>query len=180
MNKAIIIIGLCLLSTTLFSQKFITQTGTITFFSEARLENIEAVNNQVSSVLNAGNGELAFSLLMKAFTFEKALMQEHFNEKYVESPKYPKATFKGKLTDFDISALTESAQTYSVQGELTMHGKTVKVESTALLKRTTTGVHGTCTFTVLLADFDIKIPSAVADNLSNTIEIQVDVSYEPL
>ena len=85
-----LIIALILASTGL-SQNYITKTGHIWFFSDAPLEDIEAHNYQVTSVLNAERGEMVFKVLMKGFQFEKALMQEHFNEKYVESDKYPES-----------------------------------------------------------------------------------------
>ena len=81
------------------AQKYITKNGNITFYSDGSLEKIEARNNQVNSALNTETGDFVFKVLMKSFVFEKALMQEHFNENYVESDKFPNAMFKGKVTN---------------------------------------------------------------------------------
>ena len=81
------------------AQNFITKNGKISFFSKTDIENIDAVNNQAMSILNSQTGEIVFSVMVNGFLFKKALMQEHFNENYMESAKYPKATFKGTITD---------------------------------------------------------------------------------
>lgn len=164
-----------------FSQKYMTQTGTIKFFSEAPMENIEAINNQVSSVVNTENGDIAFSLLMKAFTFEKALMQEHFNEKYIESDQFPKATFRGKIENFDNAALSTEATEVIISGKLTIHGQTNDISITATLAKTDKGlIIGHCVFDINVADYKITIPSAVTDNIATSIETTVDLSYEKL
>ena len=163
-----------------FGQKYMTQSGQIQFFSKTPVENIEAINNQVSSVINLDNGEMAFSLLMKAFVFEKALMQEHFNEKYVESDKYPKATFKGTIQDFTALNLSSTAQTVHVKGILSIHGVSKEIETTASLSLADEIVSGQCRFVVALDDYGIKVPSVVKDNIASRIEITVDISYEKL
>lgn len=162
------------------AQKYMTQSGSIRFFSETPIENIEAVNNQVATVLDAESGELAFSLLIKAFVFEKALMQEHFNEKYLESDKYPKSTFKGNLEDFELEELTSDYTEYKVKGQLTIHDVTKDIEITAQLKRLDEIIIAKSNFTVDVADFGIKIPSTVSENIAKTIEIIVDAEYEPI
>ena len=91
------------------AQRFITKTGHIKLFSEASLEKIEANNRQVNSALDAGTGDFVFSVLLKSFEFEKALMQEHFNENYVESDKFPKSTFVGKVTNIKDVTLQKMA-----------------------------------------------------------------------
>jgi polyisoprenoid-binding protein YceI len=160
--------------------KYTTKTGKITFFSAAKLENIEAVNNQVVSVLDMNNGQLGFTLLMKAFLFEKALMQEHFNEKYVESDKYPKSSFKGAISSF--SSLTfekGKATAVVVKGELTLHGVTQNIEAAGIITPLDGGkMKAEATFTILLSDFQIKIPSAVKEHISNEIKITVNMLYD--
>lgn len=163
------------------AQKYITQTGNIRFFSKTPVEHIEAFNNQVSGVLNTDNGEMAFSLLMKAFTFEKALMQEHFNEKYVESSKFPKATFKGKIANFNKNSLNDKAMTVNVKGTLTMHGvsKDIEVKGT-LLKSNKDTITGKSVLTINLNDFKIKVPSTVRKSIDDNIEINVNMNYEKM
>ena len=106
MKTIVLIITLGFTALQVNAQKIWTQNGEITFYSKAPLEDIEAVNHSVSSVVDTESGNVAFSLLISAFEFEKALMQEHFNEKYLHSDKYQKSTFKGKITnlsDIDFS-----------------------------------------------------------------------------
>src|SRR5687768_16802327 len=79
--------------------KFFTKSAKISFFSSASLEDIEAHNRSTQAVLDTKTGDIQFSLLMKGFEFRKALMQEHFNENFVESDKYPKAEFKGQVVN---------------------------------------------------------------------------------
>jgi hypothetical protein len=163
------------------AQKYMTQSGLITFFSKAPLENIEAFNNQVSSVINAGNGELAFSLLMKGFRFEKALMQEHFNEKYAESEKFPKASFRGEIEDFSWSKIGQEPQKVKVKGMLTIKGVSRPVEALGELRKVKDHqIEAKAVFPLALSDFGIKIPMPVKDNISNTIEISVKMLYDKL
>jgi len=107
------------------AQKFITEKSEISFFSEALLENIEAVNTKSVSIINSENGEIVFSIPMKDFQFKKSLMQEHFNEKYIESHKYPKSTFHGKILDFNMK---EGKRPASAEGEMKIRGVTKKVK----------------------------------------------------
>lgn len=180
MKKIIFGIVVFGLSSGVFAQKYLTQSGNIRFFSSTPIEDIEAVNNQVSSVINVENGEMAFTLLMKAFTFEKALMQEHFNEKYVESDKYPKASFKGKVVDFKSSDLSSDFKEYSIKGTLTIHGVSQEIDIKGKLKKRGEAVYGESVFSIVLADYDIKIPSAVKDNIEEEIEITIKMEYEKL
>lgn len=180
MKRIIILVCLLTVSMTVFGQKYMTRTGTITFLSDTPLEKIEAINNQVASVINLEDGQLAFSLLMKAFTFEKALMQEHFNEKYIESDKYPKATFKGKILDYDRAKIGSESQEFTIEGTLTIHGESQEVKATATLIETEDGLNGQCKFEVNLADFNIKIPAAVRENISKSVDIIVDVNYDKM
>lgn len=162
-------------------EKYYTRNGTISFYSEAPLETIEAVNNQVTSVIDPKTGQMEFAVLIKAFQFEKALMQEHFNENYMESSKYPKGTFKGKITNIDEVDLTkEGEHKVHVKGDLTIHGVTNEVESDGTLNVTPNGIEGDCTFTVAVADYKIEIPAVVRDNIAKKVDITVDVDYKPL
>ena len=180
MKKTIIIALTLFAGLSVYSQSYMTRTGTITFFSEAPLENIEAINNQVSGAIDLKTGEVAFTLLMKAFTFEKALMQEHFNEKYVHSDKYPKATFKGMIVDVEKLEVGSSDKKVTIKGELTMHGETEEIEAIGYLRKKGDNLLGRSEFTINLSDFNISIPSAVKDNISETIDIKVEMDYETL
>ena len=169
-------IGLCS-----FGQKYMTQNGTISFFSEAPIENIESTNDQVSSVINIKTGELAFSLLMKAFVFEKALMQTHFNEKYVESEQFPKSTFKGQIQDFESLALSKEPQDVNVKGSLTIHGVTQEVNSAGQMHLDANNhIVVQADLEIDLEDYKVKIPASVTDNISETIAIKIRMNYEKL
>src|SRR5437868_4715809 len=98
-NLFCFVVMLILSTGQLFAQKVYTKNGNISFFSKSPIENISANNNQVMSVLSVPTGEMQFSVLIKSFHFEKALMEEHFNENYLESNKFPKAIFKGAVLD---------------------------------------------------------------------------------
>lgn len=180
MKNLLFLSSILFLSLQIQAQKYWTQNGHISFFSEAPLENIEAENKQVSSVFNTENGDLVFNVLMKAFIFEKALMQEHFNEKYVESDKYPKSTFKGRIADFnEIDINSKEIQKVVVKGTLTMHGTSNEVEAEGTLQFDGEKIIAKSEFNVLLSDYKIKIPSVVKDNISNNILISLNMNYKP-
>lgn len=164
------------------AQKYVTKNGFIKFYSEAPLETIQADNRQVNAALDAATGEFVFKVLMKSFEFEKALMQEHFNENYVESDKFPNSTFIGKATNMSQIDLTKEG-TYEglVEGDLTIHGVTKKVsEKGTFTVKAGDKVHGLCKFNVKVSDYDIKIPGTVVNNISETIEVTVDVELSKL
>jgi hypothetical protein len=160
--------------------KYFTKTGKISFFSKAPMENIEAVNNKVVSVWDVSSGQLEFAVLMKGFEFAKALMQEHFNENYVESDKYPKAVFKGSIENSKaISLNTDNVVTVNVSGLLTVHGITNPVNTTAVITVKNGIISATSNFNITLADYGISIPSIVSDKISKKIAIAVIIpAYE--
>ena len=160
---------LFLVSFTNAQERFLTKKGMISFFSETPIENIEAQNNQVLSIVDASSGKMAIAILMKSFMFKKALMQEHFNENYVESDKYPKATFKGDIIGFD--NITTSEITLAIKGNLTIHGKTKEITIEAVTKKTDEVIQMTGNFFINLSDFDVKIPSVVQNNISEKIKV---------
>jgi YceI-like domain len=156
--------------------KLFTKTGSISFFSKTNVENISARNNKVLAVWELASGKIEFSVLMKGFEFEKALMQEHFNEDYVESDKYPKATLKAVVENSSNILLTID-KTYSVKvnGTLTMHGVTKPISTTATIKVKDAVVSATAVLSVLLSDYNIKIPAVVADNINKKIDISINI-----
>lgn len=180
MQKTIILTAACLLlSVSVFGQKYFTRSGHINFFSEAALENITADNEQVSSIIDFENGEIVFSLLMKSFEFENALMQEHFNEKYVHSDKFPKATFKGKIANIsDIDLATDGTYKLTVSGDMTIHGETKPVETVGTLTIKAGTMLANATFDLTLADYGISIPSVVIDNIAEVVAITVRMDYQ--
>ena len=118
--------------------KYLTKTGTISFeASVPSFEEVAAKNNSVTAIINTENGEIAALALVKGFRFKNALMEEHFNENYAESDQFPKATFKGTLKDFDLDAIKAS---YTIDGELTFHGKTKALEHISISISTEKGL----------------------------------------
>lgn len=178
--------GILLLIITAFfasasAQKYITKTGKISFYSDGPLEKIEAHNSQVNSALDTESGVIVFKVLMKSFIFEKALMQEHFNENYVESDKFPNATLKGKVSNArEIDFSKNGDYNATIEGDLTIHGITQKVKEKGVFTVSDNGIHGTSKFMIKLADYDISIPGAVTGKIAEEIEITVDVDLAPL
>ncbi len=176
----LVLIQLVTVSFTMAQGKFFTRTGKISFYSKATLENIEAHNSQSTCILNTENGEMAFSVLMKGFDFEKALMQEHFNENYVESEKYPKSTFKGQIKDFSKEKFSKDGKyDVVVEGDLTIHGVTQKVSTPGVLEVGNGNIKANAKFPIEIKAYKIKIPSAVVDNIAENVEITVDLELEP-
>ena len=182
MKNIFALLTTCMLGLSLsYGQLYSTSNGEITFYSHAPLEDIEATNKQVSCAIDLSKGQMAFSMLMNAFQFEKALMQEHFNERYVESHKYPKATFAGSIEDIDKIDLSKAGSyNVTVSGKLSIHGVTQTVSSKGTLKigddKTLTT---NSTFTINLEDYKVKIPTMYIDNISESIEIKVKVKLKP-
>lgn len=160
--------------------RFIDRAGHASFFSKAPLENIEAHTNQALSLIDLASGEVAVTLLMKSFQFEKALMQEHFNEKYVESDKYPKASFKGKIADLPTIDLTkDGSYTVEVNGEIALHGETKPLNTKAQLIIKDGALAGSSTFKLKVKDFKIEIPSVVVQNIAEEVDVKVSFNYKP-
>jgi len=166
---------------TSFSQRFFTREGKISFFSKAPLEDIEAHNQTATSVLDAATGKLEFAVLIKGFQFQKALMQEHFNENYLESSKYPKAVFKGQIdhpVPLDISE--NGTRKVNVSGTMTIHGVVRDLEVEAELIIQQGRITAKTTFPITVADYDIKIPAVVRDNIAKVVTVTVEAVYLPM
>ncbi len=157
--------------------KVIARQGQISFFSYTAVENIKAENNQVFSIIDLDNSEIAVSMLMNAFVFEKALMREHFNESYIESDIYPKANFKGKIIDFDPTI--DGVQIKIVKGEFSMHGVSKELEIKTKIEKTNGLFVVTGTFEATVQDYEIKIPPLLAGNIAKTISVKFRFEYEP-
>jgi polyisoprenoid-binding protein YceI len=178
-RKFFIAIILASMSLAAFSQKYITKNGMIKFYSEAPMETIEAINKQVNCAFDTETGDMVFKVLIKAFEFEKALMQEHFNENYMYSDKYPNATFVGKVKDWDAGQLNEGmAMEVVVEGDLTIKGVKNKVSETGTLEIQEGKILAKTLFPVKLSDYEVKIPKTVIDNIAETVEITVDLALE--
>jgi len=163
------------------AQKYFTKTGHISFYSDTPLEKIEGHNKSSNCVLDVATGKLEVATLVKGFQFEKALMQEHFNENYMESDKFPKAVFKGQIDNYSKLDISKNGKvTVKVSGDLTMHGVTKKVTTDAVVSINNGKIITDANFNVLLADFNIKIPALVKDQIAKSLKIKVACTLEPL
>lgn len=161
------------------AQKYFTKNGHISFFSKTILENINADNEQVISVLNTMTGEIQFSLLNNAFRFPKAKMEEDFNEDYMESDKYPRSSFKGKILNIGgIDFGKDSTWPVNVIGDLSMHGVTKNISAPAQIIIKNGNISAMASFKILLQDYKIKKPSIVSNKISESIEIRVTCLYQ--
>lgn len=154
------------------SQKMTTRAGQITFeASVPSFEPIFAVNNGASCTLNAATGDIGTAAMMKGFKFRVSLMQEHFNDNYVESHRYPKATFKGRIENFSASKLTNEPHEFRIKGKMEIHGKTKAITIPAKIRRIDNGIEITSNFTLNTADFNISIPSVVRNKVSDVVNV---------
>lgn len=176
MKKAVSLLILYLASATLFAQKYISERNHVSFFSEAPLENIEAHNYKSRSLLDMETGDIVFSVPITTFKFKKSLMQEHFNEKFMESHKYPRAKFKGKIIDFEKKP---GRQKVAAEGQLEIHGVTRKVNITGELEYSEDEIKINAAFPVAIADYKIKIPKVVVSNIAEVVDVKLDFSYTP-
>ena len=177
-----LVLILTILCTNFYSvnaQFYQTTAAEITFFSSAPIEDIEAVSNEGIAVFNAANGDISFKVKMRSFNFEKALMQEHFNENYVESEKYPDASFKGTITsgpDLSISA----PQKVIFNGVFTVHGVSKERTVPAVITVNNNGqnIELTSSFDVACKDHEIKIPKILWENIAEVIEVSVNTEFQ--
>lgn len=152
-------------------QKYLTKTGTVSFeASVPSFEEVAAKNSSVTAILNTDNGEFAALALVKGFRFKNALMEEHFNENYAESNKFPKATYKGRVVNFSRGKLSTSKTAFKMQGELTFHGITRNTDLTSVeINQTENGIVMKGSFKVKAADFNIAIPKIVGNKIAEDI-----------
>jgi polyisoprenoid-binding protein YceI len=183
MQKSIIfLVALFAFTTTASAQKFFTRDGKVKFDATAPTspEKIDGLSNSVTAVLDASNGNFQWAVLVKGFQFEKSLMQEHFNENYMESGKYPKATFVGKITNLsEVNLAKDGTYNAIVAGQMTMHGVTKDITANGALTVIGGNIKVNAGFNLSLADFNIDIPSLVSDKIAKEAKILVDALLVP-
>lgn len=163
---------------TLAQKPLITKDGTTTFFSHSPIEDIEAINGKTTAAIDFAKGDVVVKMLIKHFTFENALMQEHFNENYMESEKFPAALFKGKIKgDQTVDLAQDGEYTLQIDGELTIHGVSQPLTTEATLLVKGEEVSAVTKFIAKPADFDIKIPSVVVKNIAEEIEVTTELVF---
>lgn len=176
MKTLLITILLLASSAFVIAQKYKSVESEISFYSEAPVEDISANNKKASSIVDLGEQAFAFAVPIQSFQFRKSLMQKHFNEKYLESDKFPKSTFTGKIEGYQAGL---EKQDVVAAGELTIHGVTKKVELPGTIEISGNGFIIKSNFIVKLEDYDIKIPSVLWQNIAEEIEVTINFSYSP-
>lgn len=181
MKNYVLLIAL-LVSVSGYSQKrYFTKNGNINFTAGTALEDIDAANKAASSVIDLATGRIEYAVLIKGFEFKRALMQEHFNENYLESDKYPKSVFKGTIVNLDkINFEKEGVYSAAIKGTLEMHGTKKDIELNATMKVVGENVQAVAEFEILLADYNISIPGLVKDKISKSALVKVNCSYSLL
>lgn len=181
MKKSVLFIALIFLfAVSIHAQTMLTRNGRVAFFSKAPVENIEAINNEVTSFLDTKKGEFAFVALIKSFKFQKALMEEHFNENYMESNTFPKANFKGAITNLiKVNFSKDGNYPVTVKGDMTIHGVTKSIEAPGTITVSQGKISAASKFSIKVKDYNIRIPAAVVNKIAETIDITVDCKYDP-
>ncbi len=157
---------------------FIADKGETTFYSYAPVEDIKATSNQVNSIINTVTGEVAFMIPMRSFRFAKELMEEHFNEKYVESEKFPQATFKGTINE-KVDFYKNGILKVTATGILNIHGKDKNISEKGEIEVAGEKIILKIDFNIALADYDIKIPQLLFQNIADTINVKMNATYVP-
>lgn len=167
-----------LLADTACAQVYTTQAAQVSFFSAARLENIQATSKKCGVVLNTATNEILVKLTITTFEFKNGLMQEHFNETYMETAKYPTAQFSGKINEA-INYKVKGAYPASVTGALTIHGVTMERTIPGTVTVSATGVGFSSHFIVAVADHKIHIPNDKISNISQNIQVSIQADCAP-
>ena len=172
---------LLLMVGSLNAQRFFTRDAAVKFDATSPAEKIEGVTKSGTAVLDTKTGKMEWKVLIKGFQMEKALMQEHFNENYMESSTYPNAQFKGTITNLsDVNFTQDGKYTAQVKGQLTMHGVTKDVDASGTVKVSGGNITLASSFNVAPGDYNISIPSLVRDKIATTIKISVEALLKPM
>jgi hypothetical protein len=157
---------------------FLATGGMAYFFSATPLENIEAKSQSMTSVLTTGSNKIQFTIPMRTFKFDKSLMEEHFNEKYVESEKYPKAAFKGVINEV-IDWSRDTVASVTATGTFDLHGVTKEITEKGTLKIVGDKINLVVAFDIPLADYKIRIPKVVTKSIAEVIRVNIDCDFIP-
>ena len=179
MKQFLLLIILIFSQQDLFSQQFYTDKGVTKFDgSKAAFEPIKATNNNTVSIIDSKTGQIAAVILINKFEFRLGLMQEHFNENYLESNVYPKSTFEGKIKDFNVLNLTENVITHEITGNLTIKGVAKKIKTIAEIIKLDNQIKIKYNFSVFLSDFGIKVPKIVFKKIDEEVKISLNFTYD--
>jgi len=176
MNKKLII--LFFFTPLIAKDIYYTRSGIVSFFSSTPIEDIKAINEQTTCVLDMDNGDVSFRIPILGFNFKNGLMQEHFNENYLESDLYPKSVFKGKISDWENIDISSKPADVTIEGELTIHGVKKSIKESGRIWYNEDKISGQCKFNIAVADYNIKIPRIVRENIAEIIEVSVNVTLK--
>ena len=157
---------------------FIAKSGEIAFYSKAPVENIEAHNTSAQALLNTSNREMAFRVPIRKFKYQNAMMEEHFNEKYMESDKFPMATFKGNIKE-DIDLTKNGDYKVTAEGTLIIHGVEHDISAPGTVSVKEGEINVQSDFTVRLKDHNITVPQIVFQNIAEKIDVKVRLQFIP-
>jgi hypothetical protein len=173
MKIKLLLILLFLANAIAAQDKMTSNNGIIVFEASVPFfEEVEAINKVVSCVFNPKNSTIYYVAYISQFQFERNLMEQHFNENYLESRKYPKATFKGVIEKFELRNITKTAKEYHIKGKIYIHGKSKNIRVLAKIKKTPKGIEILSNFTLNTDDFKIKIPSIVISKVSKNVNVE--------
>ncbi len=170
-----LLIGMLCLGFSYGQERFVDRKGVVVFeASEKLFEPVKAKNESVSVLFDASNNKIASLALMRGFRFRNALMQEHFNENYIESDQYPKALFKGEIIDFDIDQANRTSQLHIIKGTLEIRGITKEIETKVQIQKIDNIMAIQGSFVVVPKDFNIEIPKLVENKIAKTVLVKLD------
>ncbi len=179
--KKILILCLSVVALNAFADKYLTKTGKVIFTSKTPLELIEGTNKSVATLVDAQNGSIDFIIQIKSFVFDRQLLQEHFNENYMESDKIPKASFKGTITNLaSINFAKDGEYKAEVAGKMSIHGVVKDVKNMGKIIVKGNAITLISEFSILLSDYNIAIPGAVKDKISKDVKVSVNCVLEKM
>lgn len=180
MKKLLLIIGVLVFFTgTSYSQRYYCNNGQISFFQETPIENIEGKSNTLISIIDKQKNEIAYKVKMTSFIFDKALMQDHFNENYVESEKFPFATYQGEINE-NIDWSVNGTYNISSTGILTMHGISKTITEKGSITINGDKIKIVNNFKIKFTDFNVEIPKLLISQLTDVVDIKIETNYSIL
>ncbi|WP_163398930.1 YceI family protein [Flavobacterium fluviatile] len=174
MKRTVFLILLFTACSIIAQEKITTEKAIINFEASVPcFEEIKAINKSVMISLDPKTSTLLCTVLLKDFHFKLDLMEEHFNENYVQSHRYPKAVFKGKIAKFDLKDIDETEKEYLIKGKLLIRGKSKDILVKALFKKVYGGIQIKSDFPITISDFDIEIPERIASKIAKTAKTEL-------
>jgi len=174
--------GLLLPYAGLAQGKYMTKAGHLSFFSSSIMEDIEARNDKIAAVFDLSGGQIAFAVPIREFQFKRTLMQEHFNENYMESDKFPRATFTGQILNAPqvLKQLAAGTQNVEVEGNMTIHGVTRKVVVSGTLQLRDSQLVIFAYFNIAPADYSIDVPLLVREHIAKSVSVRLNIACDPV